>query len=86
VAEAIAVAGGLEPTAKTQVFLFHRAANDWFQVEKLNMKDVLNGKKANEDAVIKPGDMIFVPESTITKFRKYVPYSINAGSYLSQTP
>jgi len=86
VAEAIAVAGGLQPSARNQVFLFHRTSNDWFQVEKLNLKDILNGKNANEDAVIKPGDMVFVPENTITKFRKYVPYSINAGSYLAQNP
>lgn len=84
VAEAIAVAGGLQPSAKNQIFLFHRTSNDWFQVEKLNMKDILNGKHANEDAVIKPGDMVYVPENAITKFRKYVPYGINAGSYLAE--
>jgi polysaccharide export outer membrane protein len=86
VAEAIAVAGGLAPTAKTQVFLFHRANDSWFQVEKLDLKHVLDGKKANEDAILRPGDMIFVPENTITKFRKYVPYSVNAGSYLTENP
>ena len=32
VAEALAVAGGMTPTAKTQVFLFHRTSNDWFAV------------------------------------------------------
>lgn len=83
VSEAIAVAGGLAPTAKTQVFLFHRANSAWFQVERLNLKNVLSGREANEDAVLRPGDMIFVPESKITKFRKYVPYTINAGSYLA---
>ena len=83
VSEAIAIAGGLESTAKTQVFLFHRTNSDWFQVEKLNLKDILNGKNIKEDAFIKPGDMVFVPESSITKFRKYVPYSVNAGSYLA---
>jgi polysaccharide export outer membrane protein len=85
VSEAIAVAGGLQSTAKTQVFLFHKTSDEWFQVEKLNLKDVLNGKKINEDAVLKPGDMVFVPENSITKFRRYVPYSVNAGSYLTQT-
>jgi polysaccharide biosynthesis/export protein len=84
VAEAIAVAGGLQPTAKTQIFLFHRTSNDWFQVEKLNLKDILNGKNLNEDATIKSGDMVFVPEKFIANFRKYVPYSINAGSYLAE--
>jgi len=83
VAEAIAVAGGLEPTAKTQVFLFHRTSNDLFQVEKLNLRDVLNGKNANEDPLIKPGDMVFVPEKFITNFKKYVPYSVYAGTYIN---
>lgn len=82
-AEAIAVAGGLAPTARQQVFLFHRANDQWYHVEELNLKDVFDGKKANEDAILKPGDMIFVPENKITKFRKYVPYGVNAGSYLS---
>ena len=86
VAEAIAVAGGLTPTAKTQIFLFHRTSDSWYEVEKLNLKDVLHGKALNEDATLKPGDMIFVPESFITKFRKYVPYSVNAGTYFQQNP
>lgn len=84
VAEAIAVAGGLAPTARMQVFLFHRESSQWFHVEKLNLKEIFNGKKANEDAVLRPGDMIFVPENNITKFRKYVPYGVNAGSYLAE--
>jgi polysaccharide biosynthesis/export protein len=83
VAEAIAVAGGLAPTAKSQIFLFHRTSEQWFEVKKVNLKDLMHGKNVNEDATLKPGDMIFVPESFITSFRKYVPYSVNAGTYLT---
>ena len=83
-AEAIAIAGGLLPTAKMQVFLLRKASDQWFKVEKLDMKDVYNGKKTSEDALIRPGDMVFVPEMGITKFRKYVPYGVNAGSYLAE--
>jgi polysaccharide biosynthesis/export protein len=85
VAEAIAVAGGMTmQTAKTQVFLFHRASKDWMEVKKVNLHDVLNGKNVNEDAMVMPGDMIFVPEKAISNFKKYVPYSVGAiaGSYL----
>jgi polysaccharide export outer membrane protein len=85
VAEAIAVAGGMTmPTAKTQVFLFHRASKNTMEVKKVDLKDVLNGKNANEDAMVLPGDMIYVPEKFIAKFRKYVPYTMGAiaGSYL----
>jgi polysaccharide export outer membrane protein len=86
VAEAIAVAGGMTmATAKTQVFVFHRSSKDWFEVKKVNLKDVLNGKNVNEDPVIQPGDMVYVPEKFISNFRKYVPYSVNAGTYLQPT-
>jgi polysaccharide biosynthesis/export protein len=83
--EAIAVAGGLSPTAKTQILFFHKDSDAWFRVEKINIKSVLNGKNLKQDAYIKPGDMIFIPEKFITSFRKYVPYSINAAAYNSQT-
>ena len=39
------------------------------------------GKNVNEDPHIQPGDMIFVPEKFITKFKKYVPYSLGTGIY-----
>ena len=81
VTEAIGVAGGFMPTAKTQVFLYHRVNNEWAEVKELHVKDILNGKNINEDAHLMPGDMIFVPEKFITKFRKYVPYSFGAGIY-----
>ena len=83
VPEAIAIAGGLAPTAKSQVFLFHRTSEQWFEVKKVNLSDYTHGKVTKEDAFLKPGDMIFVPESSITKFRKYVPYTVNAGTYLT---
>jgi polysaccharide biosynthesis/export protein len=70
-------------TAKTQIFLFHRTSQDWFEVKKVDLKDILRGKNVNEDAVLRPGDMIYVPEKFIANFRKYVPYSLNAGTYLS---
>jgi polysaccharide export outer membrane protein len=84
VSEAIAIAGGFAPTAKTQVFLFHRVSNQWVEVRKLSLNDILNGKNANEDTQLSAGDMIFVPEKFITNFRKYVPYSITgtAGGYI----
>jgi polysaccharide export outer membrane protein len=75
VSEAIAVAGGFLPTAKTQVFLYHRVSTNWVEVKKLSLKDILHGKNVEEDVQMQPGDMIFVPEKFITNFRKYVPYS-----------
>lgn len=81
VAEAIGIAGGFLPTAKTQVYLYHRDSTGWVEAKELKMKDFLHGKNVSEDADMRPGDMIFVPEKTITKIRKYIPYSIGTGAY-----
>ena len=86
VAEALAIAGGMTPTAKTQIFLFHRTSSGWVETRKINMKDILRGKNVNEDASIKPGDMVYVPEKFIANFKKYVPYSLNGGTYLTPNP
>src|SRR4029077_3836803 len=79
IAEAIAMAGGFAPTAKTQVFFFHRVSPDWVEVKKYNVSDIMHGKNANEDPRLAPGDMIIVPEKFITRFRKYVPSGVGTG-------
>jgi polysaccharide export outer membrane protein len=81
VSEAIAIAGGFAPTAKTQVFLYHRVSTNWVEVKELKLNDILHGKNVNEDAQLSSGDMIFVPEKFIANFRKYVPYSFGSGLY-----
>jgi polysaccharide biosynthesis/export protein len=83
VSEAIALAGGFLPTAKTQVFVYHRISTGWVEVKMLSLKDLLHGKNVNEDVQMQPGDMVFVPEKFITNFRKYVPYTI--GLYANPT-
>jgi polysaccharide export outer membrane protein len=86
IAEALAEAGGMTmTTAKTQVFIFHRTSEDWLEVREVNLNDILHGKKLTEDAIIQPGDMIYVPENFISRFRKYVPYSVSPGIFM-QTP
>jgi polysaccharide biosynthesis/export protein len=84
IAEALAIAGGMTPEAKTQIFLFHKTSSGWVETRKVNMKDILQGKNVNEDASIKPGDMIYVPEKFIANFKKYVPYSF--GTYITPVP
>jgi len=76
--EALAIAGGLAPTSKQQVFVFHRVSSGWAEVRAYEVKKILHGKDASEDPHLQAGDMLFVPENFITKFRKYVPYSFGA--------
>jgi polysaccharide biosynthesis/export protein len=84
VTEAVAVAGGFSPTAKTRVFLYRRMASGWQEAKELKLNDILHGKNVTEDAEMHPGDMIFVPEKTITKVRKYIPYGV--GTSVSTSP
>ena len=83
VTQAIAVAGGFAPTAKTQVFLYRAVSANWAEVRELKLKDILHGKNISEDVHLRPGDMIFVPENFITNFKRYVPYSF---SFAPTTP
>jgi len=82
VTQAIAVAGGFTSGAKTQVFLYRAVSANWAEVRELKIKDILHGKNITEDAHLRPGDMIFVPEKAITKFQRYVPYAIGLSPYL----
>jgi len=74
--QAIAVGGGFLPSAKKQVFLLHRVSADWVEVKKFNIKDIVEGKKISEDIHLQAGDMIFVPETFIAHFRRYLPYNV----------
>ena len=70
VSEAIAVAGGFLPTAKTQVFVYHRISSGWMEVKKLSLKDLLNGKNANEDIQMQPGEHGFRPRKIHHQFQE----------------
>jgi polysaccharide biosynthesis/export protein len=79
--EAVAVAGGFNESAKhSQVLLFRRVNDDWFEVKPLNLKHILQGRDVNEDAEIRPGDMLFVPQNFISKIKKFIP-STGVGTY-----
>jgi polysaccharide export outer membrane protein len=73
--EAMALGGGLAPTSRTQVFLMRRMpGTSQFEVKKINLRLTLQGKVVEEQVYLQPGDVVFVPEKFITKFKKYVTY------------
>jgi len=79
--QAVAIAGGLNDASKhSQVLLFRRMNNDWYQVTPLNLKRILQGHNVNEDAEIRSGDMLYVPQNTISKVKKFIPSS-GMGAY-----
>lgn len=82
--QAVAIAGGFADGAKnSQVVLFRRSeSDDWVEVKVLNLKKSLKGQNLNEDTVLRPGDMLYVPKSTWSKIEKFVPRS-SLGAFFS---
>jgi len=70
--EAVAIAGGLSPSAKhSQVLLFRRGSLEDIEVKEIDLKKVLQGKDLSGDVKIRPGDMVFVPKSRISKIKDF---------------
>jgi polysaccharide biosynthesis/export protein len=79
--QAITMAGGFEDSAKhSQVLLFRRVNDSWYEVKKLDMKHILQGHDVDEDPEIRPGDLLFVPQNTISKVKKFIP-NYGMGAY-----
>ncbi|MGO8814062.1 MAG: polysaccharide biosynthesis/export family protein [Terriglobia bacterium] len=74
VSAAIAMAGGFNANAKhSQVLVFRRVNDTWSSVTKLDIKHMLNSRNLTEDLTLRPGDMVYVPQNTISKIKNFVP-------------
>jgi polysaccharide biosynthesis/export protein len=72
--EAVAIAGGFTQQARhSQVVLFRRVSNDIAETHVLDIKRMLASRDLREDLHLRPGDFIYVPQSRISKIRKFVP-------------
>jgi polysaccharide export outer membrane protein len=84
--EAVAIAGGFNESAKhSQVLLFRRKNDDWYEVKPLDLKRILQGHDVSEDPEVRPGDMLFVPQNFISKIKKFIPSS-GMGAYYQMHP
>ena len=82
VAEAVAIAGGFNDHAKaSQVVLFRPAPGGVFEAKILDVKRLLASHNLSEDIYLKPGDMLYVPESTISKLRRFTPNTMMGAYY-----
>jgi polysaccharide export outer membrane protein len=78
---AVAIAGGFNDNAKhSQVVLFHPVANGMFEAKLLNVKQLLASRNLNKDIYVQPGDLVYVPQSAISKIRKFMPNTA-VGAY-----
>lgn len=74
VSQAIAMAGGLLPSAKhSQVVLYRRVSDKWMQGTLVDVKKMEKSHDLTEDAHLQPGDMVFVPKNGISKAMPFLP-------------
>jgi protein involved in polysaccharide export with SLBB domain len=79
--EAVAIAGGLKESAKgSNLLLFHRVQNGWLRARKVNLERLLKHASLDEDAYLQPGDFLYVPRSSMSKYSRFIPTS-SLGMY-----
>lgn len=88
VAQAIGIAGGFTAHAKhSEVYLFRRVSDQWVSSQKVDLKHMLKSGNLAEDLHLQPGDMLWVPKSTVAKVISIQPiipwneFRVNFGPY-----
>jgi len=72
--EAIAIAGGFTQQARhSQVVVFRRISSEVAETHVVDVKKMLDSRDAREDLHLRPGDFVYVPQSRISKIRRFVP-------------
>ena len=85
VTEALAIAGGFNEKAKhSQVIVFHHVSPELLQTRTVNVKAILAGKRV-EDIRLQPGDMVWVPQTRMSKIKPYLP-TASLGTYMNAAP
>ena len=82
--EAVAIAGGFNDKAKhSQVVLFRPVpGGGGYEAKLIDIKKLLATRNLSEDPQMRPGDMLYVPQSVFSKIRPFLPTS-SMGAYLS---
>lgn len=76
ITEAVAIAGGFDDKSKhSQVVLFRPMPGGGFQAKLIDVKKMLASHDLSEDVQLKPGDMLYVPQNTMSKIRPFLPTS-----------
>jgi polysaccharide export outer membrane protein len=71
--EAVQIAGGFTHEAKhSQVLLFRRVNNDLVEAQVFNLKKMLKDRSLGEDSRLHPGDLVFVPQNSISKIERFL--------------
>lgn len=69
--EAVQIAGGFTHEAKhSQVVLFRRVSADLVEAHVFDLKKMLKEKSLSEVSQLRPGDLVFVPQNSISKIER----------------
>jgi hypothetical protein len=66
----------------SQVLLFRHMDKDRIEIKTVDVKAMLKGGNMEEDFYLRPGDMIMVPKSTLSKLRPWIPNQ-SLGMYMN---
>jgi len=73
VMEAVEIAGGFTHQAKhSQVLLFRRVNDDLVEARVFNLKKMLKEKRLSEVSLLRPGDLVFVPQNSVSKVERFL--------------
>ncbi len=73
VIEAVEIAGGFTHEARhSQVLLFRRVNDDVVEARVYDLKRMLKEKSLGELPQLRPGDLIFVPQNSISKIERFL--------------
>jgi protein involved in polysaccharide export with SLBB domain len=71
--EAIEIAGGFTHEARhSQVLLFRHVNDDLVEARVFDLKKMLKERSLDEIPQLSPGDLIFVPQNSISKIERFL--------------
>jgi len=80
--QAIILAGGFKDSAKSsQIILFRKINSEMAEVKVINLKKIKRTSDLEKDLALQAGDMLMVPQNTITKIERYVKLA-SLGTFL----
>jgi len=81
--QAVMLAGGFKDQAKaSQVIVFRRLNSELSETKILNFKDAAQKGGKFQDLILQPGDMLMIPQNTITRIERYMK-AVNVGMFFN---
>jgi polysaccharide export outer membrane protein len=71
--EAVEIAGGFTHEARhSQVLLFRHVNDNLVEAHVFNLKKMLKDKNLGEACLLRPGDLVYVPQNSVSKIERFL--------------